>query len=158
MPTFGFAYPIQYMDVPEAERAQRVFLTSDTCVIDDEHFFVRGCLEIPVLGSSEPFVWGVWVSLSEEHFFHFQELLGVEERAQHGPFFGWLCSPPRPYPDSLNLKTQVHLRNHGDRPRVELEPTEHPLALEQRNGITVERLAEIYELMAHGKRRARDPR
>jgi len=154
MPTFGFKFPIQYMDIPEEERAARVFLTSDTCVIDDEHFFVRGCLEIPVEGWPEPFMWGVWVSLSEKNFFRFQDLLGVEERAQHGPFSGRLCSPPRPYPDSLNLKAHVHLRNHGTRPLIELEPTGHPLAVEQRNGITVDRLAEIYELMVHGKRRA----
>jgi hypothetical protein len=129
-----------------------VFLTSDTCVIDDEHFFVRGCLEIPVHGSDDPFVWGVWVSLSEPNFFRFQELLDVELRSQHGPFFGWLCSPPRPYPDSLHLKTQVHLRDRGSRPSIVLEPTEHPLAIEQREGISSERVAEIYEVMIHGGR------
>jgi len=152
VPTFGFSFPIQYMDVPEAERDERVFLTSDTCVIDDESFFVRGCLEIPVLGSDEAFVWGVWVSLCEADFFRFQDLIGVAERAHHGPFPGWLCSPPRPYPDSTNLKTMVHLRNDGTRPLVELEPTDHPLAVEQRQGIDVERVVEIYELMVHGKR------
>jgi hypothetical protein len=151
MPTFGFEFPIHYMDVPESERDERVFLTSDTCVIDDEHFFVRGCLEIPVVGCAEPFIWGVWVSLSEENFFHFQELLNVDKRSHHGPFFGWLCSPPLPYPDSLNLKTHVHLRDHGIRPSIELEPTEHPLAVEQRDGITMERVVEIYEMMVHGK-------
>jgi hypothetical protein len=140
------------MDVPESEREARTFLTSDMCVIDDEHFFVRGCLEIPVHGSEEPFVWGVWVSLSEANFFRFQDLLDVELRSQHGPFFGWLSSPPRPYPDSLNLKTSVHLRDRGIRPQVVLEPTDHPLAVEQREGISQERIAEIYEMMIHGKR------
>ena len=153
MPTFNFSFPIHYMDVPEADREERVFLTSDTCVIDDKLFFVRGCLEIPVLGSEEPFVWGVWVSLSEENFFLFQDLLGVAQRSQHGPFSGWLCSPPRPYPDSLNLKTRVHLRDNGIRPYIELEPTGHPLAVEQRDGITAERVAQIYELMIHGRQR-----
>ena len=152
LPTFAFAFPIQYLDVPESERDARVFLTSDTCVIDDEHFFVRGCLEIPVYGSDDPFVWGVWVSLSEPNFFRFQELLDVEVRSQHGPFFGWLCSPPKPYPDSLHLKTQVHLRDRGIRPSIVLEPTDHPLAIEQREGISSERVAEIYEVMIHGGR------
>ena len=154
VPTFGWTYPIQYLDVPEAERSQRVFLTEDTCVIDDKHFFVRGCIEIPVQGSNEPFIWGAWVSLSEENFFKFQELLGVDVRSNHGPFFGWLCSPPRPYPDSCNLKTMVHLRDHGTRPYIELEPTDHPLAVEQREGISVARLAEIYEMMVHNAERA----
>jgi len=152
MPTFGFSFPVQYLDVPEAERERRVVLDSDTCVIDDEHFYIRGCLEIPVQGSSTPFAWGVWVSLSRKNFVHFRELLEVEERSQHGPFFGWLCSPPRPYPDSTSLKTMVHLRDHGIRPYIELEPTDHPLAVEQRLGITVERVAEIYALMMHRDR------
>ena len=153
MPTLGFSFPVQYLDVPEVDRERRVFLTSHTCVIDDNHFFVRGCLEIPVVGSDEPFSWGVWVSLSEAKFFHFQELLGVAERAHHGPFVGWLCSPPRPYPDSLNLKAMLRLRNNDTRPFVELEPTDHPLAVEQRHGISAERVAEIYELMVHNAKR-----
>src|SRR5688572_19165597 len=80
IPTFGFSYPIDYMDVPEPERAERTFLTDDLCVVDDERFFVRGCLEIPVHGSEQPFVWGLWVRIAEEDFFRFQDLLGVEER------------------------------------------------------------------------------
>ena len=154
IPTFSWDYPIQYLDVPDGERERRVFLTSDTCVIDDAYFFVRGCLEIPVHGSEDPFVWGVWVSLSERNFGIFQELLEVDHRSQSGPFVGWLCSPPSPYPDSCNLKTRVHLRDHGTRPFIELEPTEHPLAIEQREGITVERVAEMYELVVHGVRRS----
>ena len=50
----------------------------------------------------------------------------------------------------MNLKTRVHLRDHGERPRIELEPTDHPLAIEQRHGITVDRVAEIYAIMMHG--------
>jgi hypothetical protein len=33
---------------------------------------------------------------------------------------------------------------------IELEPTNHPLALEQRSGITEARLIEIAELVRHG--------
>lgn len=153
MPTFGFSYPIQYMHVPEDERSTRVHLTSDTCVIDDAHFFARGCIEIPVHESDESFIWGAWVSLSEKNFSAFQDLLDVEARAHHGPYFGWLCSAPLPYPDSSNLKTMLHLRDNGIRPRIVLEPTMHPLAVEQRDGISVERVAEIYAMMVHGAKR-----
>jgi hypothetical protein len=124
-------------------------LTPDTCVIDDEFFFVRGCLEVPVIGHDEPLSWGVWVSLSGKNFHHFQELFTEAKRSDHGPFFGWLCAHIHVYGDTLNLKTMVHLRDDGIRPYVELEPTAHPLAIEQRNGITLERAAEIYERMMH---------
>jgi hypothetical protein len=154
IPTIGFRFPIDYLDVPEAERKERVFLTDDTCVIDDERFFVRGCLEIPVLDGCDPFMWGVWVAVSEEAFYEFQDLLGVDVRSQHGPFKGRLSSPPRPYPDSTNLRAIVRLRDHGIRPLVLLDSSTHPLALEQKNGISRKRVAEIVELMRPGAKRA----
>lgn len=152
IPTFGWDYPIHYLDVPEAERPERVFLTSDLCVIDDKWFFVRGCLEIPVIGHDDPFIWGVWVSLSEDNFFEFQELLEVKERSKFGPYFGWFSASINIYPETLNLKTKVHIRDDGVRPYIELEPTDHPLALEQQQGISVKRVSEIYANRVHGKK------
>lgn len=154
IPSFGWDYPLQYLEVPEDQRARRCVLTSDTCVIDDDAFFIRGCLDVPIIGEKEPFSWGVWASLSERNFRHFEELYAEPKRAQHGPFFGWLCSHIWLYPDTLNLKTMVHLRDDGIRPFVELEPTDHPLAVEQRGGITLDRVGEIYEKMVHPPRSA----
>jgi hypothetical protein len=154
IPSFGWDYPVQYVAVPEDQRARRCVLTSDMCVIDDETFFVRGCLEVPIKGHEQPLSWGVWTSLSEKNFRHFEELYGESKRSHHGPFFGWLCSHIWLFPDTLNLKTMVHLRDDGIRPFVELEPTDHPLAVEQRTGITLERVAEIYEKMIHPPRSA----
>jgi hypothetical protein len=150
IPSFGWDYPVQYLAVPESQRGQRCVLTPDTCAIDDEHYFVRGCLDVPLIGRDDILSWGVWTSLSMKNFVRFQELLAERERAAHEPFFGWLCSHVWIYPETLNLKTRVHLRDNGLRPYIELEPTEHPLAVEQRDGITVERVAEIYEKMLHG--------
>lgn len=125
MPTFGWRYPIQYLDVPESERQSRCVSTSDTCVIDKKFFFVRGCIEIPVVDEEEPFAWGTWASLSEKHFLHFQELFGVPKRSHFGPFVGWLSSYIWLYPDTINLKTHVHLRDDGIGPYIELEPADH---------------------------------
>jgi hypothetical protein len=149
MPSFGADAPLYYYSIPEAERASRCDLTPDTCVVDDSSFFVRGCIEIPVHGAAEPFIWGVWVSLSQEHFETFKVLLDQPSRAGHGPYFGWLSAWLQTYPDTENLKTRVHLRDDGIRPYIELEPTDHPLALEQREGISVERVAELYTAYMH---------
>ena len=119
-------------------------------MIDRASFFIRGCLEIPVLGADEPLVWGVWVSLSEQSFSAWLKVFEAELRSNVGPFFGWLNAWLKPYPETMNLKTRVHLRDHGLRPWIELEPTNHPLALEQRNGISVDRVAEIYAITMHG--------
>ena len=55
----------------------------------------------------------------------------------------------RLYPATLHLKTHVHTRAVGQRPLIELEATEHPLAVEQRNGITMERVREIAAALLH---------
>ena len=152
MPSFGWDWPIQYLAVPEGERARRVQLTTDTCVIDDAWFYVRGSLEIHVHGHDEPFSWGVWCSLSERSYARYLELFDDVERSEGEAFFGWLSSAVPGYPDTVNLKTRVHVRPWPTRPFVELEPTAHPLAVEQREGITPERVREIAERVMHPRR------
>lgn len=61
--------------------------------------------------------------------------------------FGWLSTELPIYPDTINLKTNVHMRAVGIRPLIELEPTNHPLAMEQRNGITRLRVDDIFRLV-----------
>ena len=150
MPSFGAKAPLSYYEIPEPDRAQRCDLGSDDCVIDGKYFFVRGCIEIPVHGQTEPLNWGVWVSLSKESHLAWLSSFDSHTRSHIGPFFEWLNAWLKPYPDTLNLKTKVHLRNKGIRPYIELEPTDHALAMEQRRGISVDRVAEIYAIMNHG--------
>lgn len=151
VPTFGVKGPLSYYAVPENERDDRCALGSDNCIIDDEHFFIRGCLEIPVHDQSDPLVWGVWVSLSKGSYDAWAAVFGRPKRAHVGPFFGWLDAWLKPYPDTMNLKCRVHLRDEGIRPLIELEATNHPLALEQKGGISMERVAEIHSIMAHDR-------
>ena len=150
MPGFDAAAPLSYYAIPEPDRASRCALGTNDCVIDRTSFFVLGCLEIPVHDADEPLIWGVWISLSELSFEAWLEVFEHEHRSHVGPFFGWLNAWLKPYPDTMNLKSRVHLRDHGLRPTIELEPTDHPLAVDQRNGISVGRVAEIYAIMMHG--------
>lgn len=149
MPNFGVDAPLSYYEVDERQRDQRCSLGSDDCVIDGRWFFVRGCIEIPVHEEVDPFVWGVWVSVSEASFKQWTACFYAEHRSHIGPLFGWLNARLKPYPDTVNLKTRVHLRDHGVRPLIELEPTDHPLAIEQREGISVTRVSELYAEMMH---------
>ncbi|MEX2151544.1 MAG: DUF2199 domain-containing protein [Steroidobacteraceae bacterium] len=149
IPTFGAKAPLSYYALPETERDSRCTLGTDNCIIDDEHFFVRGCLEIPVHDQGDPLVWGVWVSLSKASYDAWAAVFGQPKRSHVGPFFGWLDAWLKPYPDTMNLKCKVHLRDDGIRPLIELEPTEHPLAVEQVDGISMRRVADIHSIMVH---------
>ena len=143
---------MQYLLIPQEERASRIRLSSDACVIDDKWFFVRGCLEIPVHDYEEPFSWGVWCSVSQATFRRYEELFEHAGRQAGESFFGWLCSAIPGYPDTQLLKAMVRLRAWPTRPFVELEPTSHRLAVEQRDGITLARAREIAERIIHPRR------
>lgn len=135
--------------LPEAERATRCMILDEICVIDNEYFFIRGNIEIPVQGQRTPFGWTVWTSLSRANFERALRLWESPDRAQEPPYFGWLNNHLPPYPSTIDLATHVHTRAVGIRPSVELEPTDHPLAVEQRDGITLARVEEIAEIMLH---------
>jgi hypothetical protein len=62
--------------------------------------------------------------------------------------FGWLSTElPAFDQPTLNLRTLVHTQSVGFRPHIELEPTEHPLTVEQRAGVTWNVLVKRVELL-----------
>ncbi|WP_435594460.1 DUF2199 domain-containing protein [Streptomyces panacea] len=125
-------------------------LSSDQCVVGAKHYFVKGLIEIPVIGGDESFSWGVWVSLSGDNFARALQVWNRLGRESEEPYFGWLTTELALYaPSTINLRTHVHTRPVGERPLIELEPTDHPLAVEQRSGITRERIREITEAVLH---------
>ena len=144
-----FDAPDAWSLLPPEDRASRGELSSDQCVIANQHFFIRGLVEIRIHNSYAPFAWGVWVSLSEANFAQTQDLWQNSERAQEPAYFGWLCNSIPGYPETLHLKTMVHSRGVGALPYIELEATQHPLALEQQRGITMERVRKIAEQRHH---------
>lgn len=143
LPSPGWDYPVQYLLVPEADRDARIQLTTDTCIIDGRQFYVRANLPIHVHHSAEPLRWGVWVSLSAKSFARFDELFHDETRQPGESFYGWLCALIPGYADTQLLKSNIHIQPWPHRPIVELEPTDHPLAVDARDGISPERAIEL---------------
>ncbi|WP_329453466.1 DUF2199 domain-containing protein (plasmid) [Streptomyces sp. NBC_01724] len=135
---------------PDFENDPDSMLSSDQCVIKGQHYFISGLIEIPVMGSEDVFSWGVWVSLSRENFARALEVWNTEGREAEKPYFGWLSTELALYSEgTANLKTNAHTRPVGRRPFIELEPTDHPLAVEQRTGMTQDRVREIAMAMLH---------
>ncbi|WP_133274142.1 DUF2199 domain-containing protein [Hymenobacter radiodurans] len=140
LPDIGFAKPDPFFTVPEGERKDRVKLTNETCIIDNDEFFIRGLIELPVHGQETTFGLGVWVSQKAENFATYMR---EPNSAEIGPYFGWLCSSIPAFGSTLNLKTRVHFQGNNLRPWIELEPTNHPLAIAQQEGVSLERAWEI---------------
>jgi hypothetical protein len=135
--------PRNWLDLPESERSARAKKTDDICIIDDREFYVRGCLEIPVADSSEKLVWGVWISVSLESFRYILDRWSAPIAEDEPPRFGWLCNWVKGYPEPKEIRCHVFLRSGDLRPRIVLQPSDYPLAVEQHGGITMDRVLEI---------------
>ena len=150
--TLGSPAPALWYSITESERAERAELSSDQCIIDGQQFFILGQISIPIHNSIYPFTWLVWVSLSEENFNRASELWNVEGRESESAYFGWLQTALPYQPSTLSLKAQVKTQAIGERPLIEIEPSDHPLSLEHRHGITLQRVQQIAEAALHGSR------
>jgi hypothetical protein len=145
---FGIEAPWRAL-VPEAEFSQRVALSADQCVVDDKSFFVRGHIDIPIYDFAESLAFSVWSSLSESSFRHMNARWDSPVRAADPPYFGWLCSPIPVYPSTMHLPLSVQSRVPGLVPLFTVVPSEHPLAIDQHQGITIARWHEIAHSILH---------
>jgi hypothetical protein len=137
LPDLGFLWPDSYFGVPKHERVSRIRGDADTCEIDDEEFFIRGVVLIPIIGTSEHFGLGVWVSQKRENFQIYRDNF---DSSKIGPFFGWLSNNiPFYRPDTWALKTMAHFQGGRQRPLIELAPSEHPLYLDFSQGVSLQR-------------------
>ena len=153
-PSFAFDAPYQYSSLSDEQKASMGRLGSDFCTITHEgqtDYFIRTVLLIPIQGVSEPFMWGVWVSLSEKSFARYRDT--YDNPVEGDGFFGWVCNriPWYPEPESA-LAADVLVQLHGRRPLLLLHhgsENDHPLVLDQRDGISIQKAQEIAEYVRH---------
>lgn len=117
------------------------------CSIDLRYYYIRGVVEIPIIGQEQLLCWGTWISVLKEDYKKYYNSFdadGGTENVLDEPILGLLANsfPPEIYPDAYDIKVMAFDRQRMAL-RFELEPTDHPLSLEQYNGITVERVHEI---------------
>lgn len=137
LPDLGFQWPDSYFGIPEAEREKRVWGNTDACVIDDQDFFIRGVLFVPIHDQERNLGIGVWVSQKRENFETYMENY---DTPSIGPFFGWLGNRLPFYErDTWGLKTMAHFQGKGQRPLIKLEPSDHPLYADHADGVTLDR-------------------
>jgi hypothetical protein len=155
--SFAADFPDMYANLSRDERDTRAVVGSDQCIIDQKWFFLRGCLEIPIMEQKEVFLWGLWASIREEVFDQIADCWELQGREEiRGPFKGRLANSLSIYPETLNLKLEIKLQPVGTRPLFVIEETGHPLASEQRGGISNHRALEIATLLLHQQRSKSD--
>ncbi|UTW44157.1 DUF2199 domain-containing protein [bacterium SCSIO 12696] len=149
-PSFGFKAPDPWLGQPD-EIKEKGKASDDLCYYTDEdgtHYFARVVIEIPIHGVSDPFMWGVWVSLSKESYEHYFETWD-EPDLERG-YFGWFCNALPYYESTHSLAADVYQQPDGARPHIFLHEIDHELYHDQANGISIEKAQKIAEIAMHG--------
>jgi hypothetical protein len=137
---FSFAadFPDNYANMTADDRDLRALISSDQCIIDGTEFWIHGCLEMPIQGADEIFLWGLWANLFEEDFDTIHDHWETPNRENLiGPFKGRLGNRLTLYPPTRNLKLTIQIEPLGSRPKFFVDEP-HPLQDEQKKGISLE--------------------
>lgn len=148
---YGGGMPEPWYGIPRWQRFFRARMSGwgERCVIDRKWFFVRGRIPIRVVDTGDTFYWGAWVSVSRTSYDEIRRRWSDPRRAEQPPYFGWLMTS-LPYPEpTIELKTELHIQPIPDRPLINVEPSEHPLAREQSQGIDMHRVREFAAVLMH---------
>lgn len=141
--TFGTVVPDFYHSVPVAERESRIEIKESLCVVDDQHFFHRGRLTIPINDSDLDLIFNVWTSISEDNFIKRNQLWNNPDRVKEKPYFGWLQTIVPGYGDTLNIKTIAIENDAGLIPTIKVIEEGHLLKDDQENGISLSKALQI---------------
>lgn len=130
----------------------RCVLGDEQCWIRDR-FFLKANVELPLRDGDDSFAWALWTRVGEHDFWRYDESWERAERVELAPFEATVATDVPGYPDTSGLRGLVHTRDLGVRALLVLDG-DHPLAREQRDGITPERHRQLVELVLHSD----DPR
>jgi len=118
-------------------------LGTDLCVFG-KYRFVRCILPIPIIGTEARFAFGPWASLAPDRFDEY--LLNFAD-ATHPPLdacFAWLMNLLPGFDFAKPLPCDLVVGAEGQRPTLWVQEGSHELAECQREGITFDRLLDIY--------------
>jgi hypothetical protein len=138
--------PIFALD--DEERDARAWLADDFAVLDEERFFVRGLLELPILELGSRFGYGTWVEVAGDEF---QQLLEHwQDPDQFAPVKGTVANELAPYVGTEGLRATLSPVSVDTLPSVTLDDAAHPLVADQQAGITADRSDELAATVRHG--------
>lgn len=142
---FGTDFPDYYYSVPEHERESRIEISESLCAIDNQYFFHRGQLSIPITDYDEHLIFNVWTTISEENFRHRMTIWEDPNRIKEEPYFGWLQTILPSYGDTINIQTIAIEQEPGTIPEIKCIEDGHALTIDQENGITFKKAIEIVD-------------
>ncbi len=116
-------------------------LDTDFCIIrlpdQDEQYYIRCILILPVIGSISEFHFGVWISVSKKCFDMYENGFFTGNYDTEG-CFGYLMHSLPGFPSTWAMHCDVEFKADGLRPEVYLHQTDHPLYEAQQGGVSLD--------------------
>ena len=141
---FGWQLPDELWILPEKERQEKLEWSTDLAY-HDGRWFVRGVLFVPINDGGRRWGWGIWAEIDETAmniaYYNFTE------DASDAPLQpGTIANKIPGFEDSVGQQIIIRFGTADVRPLFFFpEDSQHPLAVEQREGISIERYHEILE-------------
>ena len=135
--------PDPWLALTEAQRRGGL-CDSDLCRTPDGRNFVFAILEMPLVGGPQPAIeFGVWAALGEDDLRRYYETYNDRDQSKIGALSGTLANEIEGFAGSFGLKATVLPQDRGERPLLKLASADHPLAVAQREGVSVHKVLEI---------------
>ena len=146
LPTdYGFKLPDEVHALSYLEQYARTRANGDLCTLDERRYFIRGILQVPMIGREEYFGWGAWVEVDRTTHDGYVSNFNSELPESPGSS-GRIANSLPGYSETLGLPVEIQFTGGTDRPKlVFTSEAAHVLAHEQHHGITAERHHEILE-------------
>ena len=138
----GLPQEIFELSEDERERLAAIDPSGDFASLVGDRHFVRSLIELPLRRDDRCFGWGVWARLSRADVAEIAARWNDPDAAGSA-YPGWLASELPAYGRTRDLPGTVRLRSVDELPAFELADASHPLAVEQREGISLDRAREL---------------
>jgi hypothetical protein len=138
------------------------FLSANFSVREGKYFAVRMRLPVPLLGlPAQALTYTVWTALDRPDFEAYFEAVRTNSQKLNARAPARLINRIGGYPDTFGLMGAGFQQTDGGGPYLLLDPKQpdrrdnHPLAIEQRQGVSLDRILELYAAQNHDMRSGR---
>lgn len=145
LPDLAFRRPDDVFALSTEEYAARVRDSSDLCVLDGEHHFLRAVLPVPVVDTDFEYCFGIWVEVEAGDFARYREHFDGDPPPGEGPYPGRLANAIPGYDWDGDTRVAAQPMPDGKRPRVALESGDPALLRHQREGVELSDLLRILQ-------------
>lgn len=142
-----FRRPDEIAALSSDEIEERCNYSDDIYILDDERYFIRGLIPLPVHDSGTPYCIGTWAEVSLEAFTRIYELWESDSQASEPAFDGQLANSIPSIPGSFGVMLKINLTGPTTRPSFIVNDAGSQLAQQQSMGISRHRAYEYTRLV-----------